>query len=73
MVGEAVEVTHIQGEATATAAAVTADVWWVGGTKKCERPEAAAHFLIFDFFELDQLGRISMEDIITSLTVSPVV
>jgi hypothetical protein len=46
MVGEAVEVTHIQEEEVATAT-TAADVWWVGGTKKCERPEAAAHFLIF--------------------------
>ena len=49
---------HIQGEATVTVttATVTADVWWVGGKKKCAAPEAAAHFLILYFCELDLMG-----------------
>jgi len=47
---------HIQGEAAVTAATVTADVWWVGGKKKCAAPEAAAHFLILYFCELDLMG-----------------
>ena len=42
---EGVAVTHIQGAVAVTAATVTDDVWWVGGTKKCAAPRGSGALL----------------------------
>ena len=53
IMGVVVAVTRTQGEVAVMAATVTAEIRWVGGTKKCAAPVGSGALLILYVCELD--------------------